>query len=235
MWYDEFELKWGDTLRSNIDRGLMNCRYGIVVLSPAFLKGKRWTEHELDGLFSREQPGPKVILPIWHGITKEDLAAYSPSFSERLAKNSATHGLEDIVLDLKRLLAEGTTGDSKAGAEKDWQDEIESYAALAVQVGGPDSRLVTKTAWLTAGEHAYLDADRFVHVGFNGVGDLMSLSAKEGYEIIGSSSPTGNRIFDEDSPSWRRILLEEKLKNGLMIHCKKITEPQKTWTSFLTK
>lgn len=36
IWYDEFELKVGDSLRQSIDQGLANSRYGIVVLSPAF-------------------------------------------------------------------------------------------------------------------------------------------------------------------------------------------------------
>jgi hypothetical protein len=84
--------------------------------------------------------------------------------------------------------------------------------------------MTTKTAWLTAGEHAYLDADRFVLVGFNGGGDLMSLSVKEGYEIIGCSSPTGNQIAEEDYPLWRRILLEDKLQNTLIIHCKRVKQ-----------
>ena len=33
IWYDEFELKVGDSLRGSIDRGLVNSKYGIVVLS----------------------------------------------------------------------------------------------------------------------------------------------------------------------------------------------------------
>jgi hypothetical protein len=64
----------GDTLRGAIDRGLVDSRYGIVVLSPAFLKRKKWTEHELDGLFAREQSGNKVILPIWHNIKRRPIA-----------------------------------------------------------------------------------------------------------------------------------------------------------------
>ena len=36
VWYDEFELKLGDSLRKKIDFGLANCRYGVVVLSKAF-------------------------------------------------------------------------------------------------------------------------------------------------------------------------------------------------------
>lgn len=38
VWYDEFSMKVGDSLREAIDRGLANCRYGIVVVSPAFFR-----------------------------------------------------------------------------------------------------------------------------------------------------------------------------------------------------
>lgn len=36
IWYEEFELKVGDSLRKSIDKGLVNSRYGIVILSKAF-------------------------------------------------------------------------------------------------------------------------------------------------------------------------------------------------------
>lgn len=36
VWYDEFELRIGDSLRRKIDRGLAGSRFGIVVLSKAF-------------------------------------------------------------------------------------------------------------------------------------------------------------------------------------------------------
>ncbi len=36
IWYDEFSLKVGDSLRESIDKGLSKCRFGIVILSPAF-------------------------------------------------------------------------------------------------------------------------------------------------------------------------------------------------------
>ena len=37
VWYDEFALDVGDSLREAIDRGLAASRYGIVVLSPKLL------------------------------------------------------------------------------------------------------------------------------------------------------------------------------------------------------
>ncbi len=104
VWYDRDKMKWGDDLRSFIDRGLSNSRFGIVVLSKAFLKRKRWTEHELNGLFAKERAGEKVILPIRHEVTQDDLAEYSPSFVDRIAMDSQKNSVEEIVRNLKSLL-----------------------------------------------------------------------------------------------------------------------------------
>jgi hypothetical protein len=56
VWYDEFSLKLGDSLSASIDRGLASSRYGIVVLSKAFI-AKRWPQRELQGLVAREMEG----------------------------------------------------------------------------------------------------------------------------------------------------------------------------------
>jgi hypothetical protein len=107
VWFDKTSLQWGDDLRSAIDLGISNCRYGIVVFSKAFLSKKKWTEHELSALFAREQAGHKVILPIWQGITRDDLLEYSPAFADRLAKISSSDGYESIVLSLLKMLGRG--------------------------------------------------------------------------------------------------------------------------------
>ncbi|HMC30180.1 MAG TPA: TIR domain-containing protein [Candidatus Angelobacter sp.] len=104
VWYDKDRMKWGDDLRSSIDKGLSNSRFGIVVFSKAFLRKKRWTEHELNGLFAKESYGEKVILPIRHGVTRDDLAEYSPSFVDRLAMDSQKNSIEEIVRNLKSRL-----------------------------------------------------------------------------------------------------------------------------------
>ena len=36
VWFDRITLEWGDDLRPGIDRGLTNCRYGIVVFFQSF-------------------------------------------------------------------------------------------------------------------------------------------------------------------------------------------------------
>ena len=71
VWYDETTLTIGDNLAREIDRGLAECSYGIVIISPAFLM-KSWPMRELDGLAAREViEDRKRILPVWHSVTKE--------------------------------------------------------------------------------------------------------------------------------------------------------------------
>lgn len=69
MWYDEFSLTVGDSLRRSIDHGLSHSNYGVVVISPSFL-AKEWPQRELDGLSSLETDGRTKILPVWHGVDR---------------------------------------------------------------------------------------------------------------------------------------------------------------------
>jgi len=94
VWFDEYELRLGDRLRDRIEHGLRRSRYGAVILSHSFF-AKRWPQLELDGLFALEV-GSKRILPIWHGLTVEDVRRYTPILSERLAI-STDRGLDAVV------------------------------------------------------------------------------------------------------------------------------------------
>ena len=102
VWYDEFELKVGDSLRKKIDSGLKNSKYGIVIISHSFIK-KNWTEYELNGMVAREMNGHKVILPIWHKISKDEVLQFSPTLADKIALNTSIHSMKDIVKALKDL------------------------------------------------------------------------------------------------------------------------------------
>lgn len=101
VWYDDFQLGWGDDLKPAIDNGLVNSEFGVVVLSKAFLAKKKWTEYELNGLFAKEKLGKKVILPLWYEVTRDEIAEYSPTLADRIAKMSSS--LEDIIEELRRI------------------------------------------------------------------------------------------------------------------------------------
>jgi hypothetical protein len=103
VWYDEFSLGWGASLRRSIDVGLARSRFGIVVLSEFFFK-KEWTQRELDGLFALEMDGRSRILPIWHKISKDEVRKFSPLLADKLALNSAMHDVSEISSRLSEML-----------------------------------------------------------------------------------------------------------------------------------
>lgn len=103
VWYDEFELKLGDSLRKKIDHGLANSRYGIVVISRNFMT-KNWPEYELNGMMAREIDGVKVILPLWHGVSKAEVMAFSPMLADKLALDTSKCDMAEIICHLKKLL-----------------------------------------------------------------------------------------------------------------------------------
>ncbi|MFA5925065.1 MAG: ATPase domain-containing protein [Methylococcaceae bacterium] len=96
VWFDEFTLSVGQSLSEQIDRGLADSRFGIVVLSPNFLD-KKWAKRELRGLTARTIDEGDVILPIWHNIKKEDVLAFSPPLADVLALDTSVHTLNEII------------------------------------------------------------------------------------------------------------------------------------------
>ena len=99
VWYDEFELKIGDSLRRKIDKGLATSRCGVVVLSPAFF-GRGWPEYELDGLTTQMVSRERVLLPVWHNITEHEVRKNSPSLVDRVARSTETHTVEAIAAEI---------------------------------------------------------------------------------------------------------------------------------------
>jgi len=95
VWLDRQELRLGDSLREKIDRGLAESRFGVVVISPAFL-GKRWPSWELNGLVAIESGGRKAVLPVWHGIDHATLVSHSPMLADRVAADTAD-GIDHVA------------------------------------------------------------------------------------------------------------------------------------------
>jgi hypothetical protein len=98
VWFDQSEVKIGDNLREVIDRGLRDSRYAIVILSHSYF-ARGWPKLELEGLISRETAGRKVILPVRHDISIDDIREYSPMLAGKASGSTAT-GLNALAAAL---------------------------------------------------------------------------------------------------------------------------------------
>lgn len=103
VWYDEFEMRIGDSLRRKIDQGLANSRFGIVVISRSFIK-KGWTNYELDGIMTKAMSGQQVLLPIWHDITKQEVIDYSPSLADKVARSTGQQTVKEIADEIAEMV-----------------------------------------------------------------------------------------------------------------------------------
>jgi len=136
VWYDEFSLTVGDSLRKKIDRGLANSRFGVVILSKHFFD-KHWPEQELNGLATREVGNEKVILPVWHGVGFDEVRQYSATLADRLAVKTEG-GFDNVVGRLLDAIAEpssiqqhvhsGSQGQEANRLRRSIQDELSGFA-----------------------------------------------------------------------------------------------------------
>lgn len=95
VWYDEFSLRLGDSLRQSIEKGISQSKFGVVVLSPNFFD-KAWPQAELNGLFAKEMTQGKTIIPIWHNIGYAQIAAISPIIADKCAVKTS-QGLGTVI------------------------------------------------------------------------------------------------------------------------------------------
>lgn len=96
VWYDEFSLTIGDSLRGAIDRGLESSRFAIVIISPTFFT-KHWTNRELAGIVAKEMArGERLLLPVWHKVDVKDVLKFSPPLADIRAVNSSI-GIDKVA------------------------------------------------------------------------------------------------------------------------------------------
>jgi hypothetical protein len=143
VWYDEYQLVMGCSLLEEISKGLANCDFGVVVLSKHFF-AKNWPQQELNGLFALEEKDKKVILPIWKGVSREDVKTYSPILADRVA-GKAEDGVEIVVNEIKkavvffergRTVEKPTSGFKKLRASLEKKTEEERSERIVVSEAG---------------------------------------------------------------------------------------------------
>lgn len=104
VWYDEYSLEVGDSLRESIEAGLMECEKCVLIISKNFLSNKRWTKAEYTSVFTRERVEEKrLFIPIWVDINEKDVLEYSPLLADTFAVMWDS-GIENVVGRIKKII-----------------------------------------------------------------------------------------------------------------------------------
>ncbi|MDE3721372.1 DUF1883 domain-containing protein [Nocardiopsis sp. N85] len=103
VWLDKTELRIGDSLRRKIDYGLAHSTFGVVILSKSFF-AKGWPQYELDGIVGMSVNGDQRMLPIWHEISRDEIARQSPSLVDKIARNTALNTVAEIADEIATVV-----------------------------------------------------------------------------------------------------------------------------------
>ena len=92
VWYDELSIQPGKSQALQMDQGLRKARAGAVVLTPAYLTGRFWTERELGALLHKS-----TLIPVLHNVTFDDVKEYSGILPDLAGFETARDSVADIA------------------------------------------------------------------------------------------------------------------------------------------
>lgn len=97
VWYAEWEIAPGDSLRRKIDAGIEGASHFLVLLTPNSLKSE-WVQTELDAGMVRRINGHCKLIPIVHEIRDEEVpATLAGILWVRLEEADYTDGLRKLL------------------------------------------------------------------------------------------------------------------------------------------
>jgi len=103
VWFDESIINGGDSILEKINEGLKGTEYGIVIFSKSFFLMRKWPMMELNALAAKETNERKIIIPIWHRITSEEMINNFPILADRYGLTTDI-GISKIVEQIKKAI-----------------------------------------------------------------------------------------------------------------------------------
>ena len=74
------------------------------MISLNFIANRGWTREEFNAIFTRELvERAHLILPVWHGVTRNEVLEFRPVLADRVAVNWNV-GAQEAVCRLKRSI-----------------------------------------------------------------------------------------------------------------------------------
>lgn len=103
VWFSEKDLGLGVPMMRAIDKGLVNSRIGIVLVTPAMLRRlptEGVADKELSALLRRER-----LIPVAHGTTYQELEKVSLLLASRAGLSTAEETMAEVAAKIAELVA----------------------------------------------------------------------------------------------------------------------------------
>ncbi|SNX74392.1 TIR domain-containing protein [Cereibacter ovatus] len=103
VWFSEKDLGLGVPMMRAIDKGLVNSRVGIVLVTPAMLRRlptEGIADKELSALLRRER-----LVPVVHGTTYEELEKVSLLLASRAGLSTAEESMAEVAAKIAELVS----------------------------------------------------------------------------------------------------------------------------------
>jgi hypothetical protein len=92
VWFDEIAIVPGKSQSLQMDQGLRKARAGVVLLTPAYLVGRFWTERELGALLHKN-----TLIPVLQGVSFKEVEEYSGILPDLAGFETARDDIESIA------------------------------------------------------------------------------------------------------------------------------------------
>lgn len=102
VWFSEKDLGLGVPMMRAIDKGLVNSRVGIVLVTPAMLRrlpAEGVADKELSALLRRER-----LVPVVHGTTYEELEKVSLLLASRAGLSTSEESMAAVATKIAELV-----------------------------------------------------------------------------------------------------------------------------------
>ena len=102
IWFDDFEVNIGDNLETEINQGIIQSQFAVVIISPSYIANEGWAYYEWKGIQQRNVYGKIEILPVWHGVSASQLIDVYPTFTVDYALNTSDNTIDEIAEKIAR-------------------------------------------------------------------------------------------------------------------------------------
>ncbi len=132
VWFDEWEIRAGDSLRRKMEEGLANCTHFVVLLTPNSLH-KPWVETEIDAGFIRAVGGELRFIGIRAGVSVNDLSPFLRTLRCPEVRLDRRAELEGLIADIHGVSRKPERG-SAPRYVKTVPEGLKGWSASAIAV-----------------------------------------------------------------------------------------------------